>query len=319
MDTEHRPHPQRLIYGCMGLGGNWDDSPLTAADTEQAAAAIQAARQAGISLFDHADIYRRGKSEEVFGRVLADTPGLRGEILLQTKCGIRPAADGLPGRYDFSAGNVLARVNESLQRLRTDYIDILLLHRPDPLMDVRELSGALATLMAGGRVRALGVSNMSGAQIAYLQDQLEAPIVANQLEMGLGRRAWLESTVLVNRDEGFAAGFPHGTLEHAASHGIELQAYGSLAQGRYTGRAAESPADGAASALVATLADSYGASPESIVLGWLMRHPSRISPVIGTTNTGRIAACAAAPRVAAAMTRTDWYALWTAARGAALP
>jgi len=319
MTLNTSPNSGRLIYGCMGLGGDWDATPYTAADVDLAAAVIDAARAAGMTLFDHADIYTRGKAESVFGEVLAATPGLRDKITLQTKCGIRLAGEGLPGRYDLSGENILARVNESLRRLKTDYVDILLLHRPDPLMDVREAADAVARLMNDGKVRALGVSNMSAEQIAYLQDTVETPIVANQLEMSLGKRAWLESTVLVNRDDDGAAGFPHGTLEHAATQGIELQAYGSMAQGRYTGSASSSPADAAAAAMVSSLAESYGCAPEAVVLGWLMKHPARISPVVGTTNLGRIAACADARRVADAMSREDWYGLWIAARGGDLP
>jgi predicted oxidoreductase len=303
----------------MGLGGSWNDAPYGPAEVDQAVAAIDAARQLGITLFDHADIYRRGKSEQVFGDVLAATPGLREQLLIQTKCGIRQAGDGLPGRYDFSAGHILASVNGSLQRLRTDYVDILLLHRPDPLMDVAELAGAVGRLMEEGKVRALGVSNMSAAQISHLQDRLETPIVANQLEMSLGKRAWVESTVLVNRDTGFDAGFPHGTLEHAATHGIEIQAYGSLAQGLYSGRPSGTAADLATTGLVQALAQGWNTTAEAVVLGWLMRHPARISPVIGTSNPARIAACADAPRIAAEMSREAWYALWTEARGAAMP
>lgn len=319
MNHDQQQVPQRLIYGCMGLGGEWSGSDYGTAQVDQAAAAIEAARQAGVALFDHADIYRSGKSEAVFGEVLAATPGLREKILLQTKCGIRHGGNGLPGRYDFSAENILARVGESLQRLRTDHVDILLLHRPDPLMDVRELATTVAQLMAEGKVLALGVSNMSAAQIAFLEDRLETPVVANQLEMGLGNRAWVESSVLVNRGEGLDAGFPHGTLEYAATHGVELQAYGSLAQGRYTGRPPGGPDDAATSALVESLAAEHKTTREAVVLGWLMKHPARISPVIGTTDPARIAACADAARVAAAMTRTEWYGLWVAARGAELP
>lgn len=309
----------RLIYGCMGLGGSWDDTPYGTSEVDQAAAAIDAARQAGITLFDHADIYRRGKSEQVFGDVLAATPGLREQLLIQTKCGIRQAGDGLPGRYDFSADHIIASVNGSLQRLRTDHVDVLLLHRPDPLMNPAEVAHAVSRLMDEGKIRAVGVSNMSAAQIAHLQDRLDTPIVANQLDMSLGKRAWVESTVLVNQDSDRAAGFPHGTLEHAAAHGIELQAYGSLAKGRYTGKPPSDAADSATAGLVQALAQGWNTTGEAVVLGWLMRHPARISPVIGTTNPARIAACADAPRIAADMSREAWYALWTEARGAALP
>lgn len=314
----------RLIYGCMGLGGSWDDAPYGTAEVEQAAAAIDAARQAGISLFDHADIYRKGKSEQVFGEVLAATPGLREQLLIQTKCGIRPGGDGLPGRYDFSASHIQASVNGSLQRLRTDYVDVLLLHRPDPLMNPAEVASAVGRLLEEGKIRALGVSNMSAAQISYLQGHLEVPIVANQLQMSLGHLGWVESTVLVNQDPARTAGFPHGTLEHAALHGIELQAYSPLAGGRYSGliEAAgtdRTAADLATSGLVRELATGWGTTTEAVVLGWLMRHPARISPVIGTSNPARIAACADAPRIAAQMSREAWYALWTQARGVAMP
>ncbi|MEV8147860.1 aldo/keto reductase [Arthrobacter sp. NPDC080073] len=311
----------RLIYGCMGLGGPWEGSEYGAAEIEQAASAIEAAMGIGIVLFDHADIYRSGKSEAVFGEVLAGTPGLREKIQLQTKCGIRLGQPGVEGHYDLSKDAILERVNGSLERLRTDYVDVLLLHRPDPLMEPAEVASAVGQLMAEGKVRQLGVSNMSGAQIAFLQDQLEVPIVANQLEMSLHRRAWLEGTVLVNHDDALGYSFPHGTLEHCISQGIELQAYGSLAQGRYTGSTPDSQtaADTATAALVAQLAEAKGVTPEAVLLGWLMKHPARISPVLGSSNPARIAACADAAAVAAAMTRTEWYSLWVAARGSKLP
>ncbi|WP_284755027.1 aldo/keto reductase [Arthrobacter sp. efr-133-R2A-120] len=311
----------RLIYGCMGLGGPWEGSEYGAVEIEQAAAAIEAAMGIGVTLFDHADIYRNGKSEAVFGEVLAGTPELREKIQLQTKCGIRLGQPGVDGHYDLSKDAILDRVNGSLERLKTDYVDVLLLHRPDPLMEPAEVATAVGQLMAEGKVRQLGVSNMSGAQIAFLQDQLEVPIVANQLEMSLHRRAWLESTVLVNHDDALGYSFPHGTLEHCVSQGIELQAYGSLAQGRYTGSTPDAPtaADTATAALVAQLAEAKGVTPEAVLLGWLMKHPARISPVLGSSNPARIAACADAAANAAAMTRAEWYGLWVAARGSKLP
>ncbi|MFK0039222.1 aldo/keto reductase family oxidoreductase [Paenarthrobacter sp. NPDC090517] len=311
----------RLIYGCMGLGGPWDGTSYGPSEIDQAAAVIEAAQGIGIELFDHADIYRSGKSEAVFGEVLARSQGLRDKIQLQTKCGIRLGERGLETHYDLSRVAILERVNESLKRLQTDYVDVLLLHRPDPLMDPREVADAVGQLMAEGKVRQLGVSNMSGAQIAFLQDELEAPIVANQLEMSLLRRGWLESTVLVNHAENLEYSFPHGTLEHCMAKGIELQAYGSLAQGRYTGApsAEHSPAESATADMLENLAGEKNTTPESVLLGWLMKHPARISPVVGTTNPARIAACADAASVAADMTRAEWYGLWVAARGNNIP
>ena len=312
---------QELIYGCMGLGGSWSGEPHGTEHVDQAAAAVQAALDAGITLFDHADIYRSGKSEAVFGEVLAAEPGLRGRIRLQTKCGIRLNERGLQTHYDLSRDAILERVNGSLQRLRTDYVDILLLHRPDPLADPAEVAAAVGQLMAEGKVRQLGVSNMSGAQIEVLQDRLETPVVANQLEMSLLKRAWLESQVLVNHPEHLDYSFPHGTLEYCVRNSITLQAYGSLARGLYTGAEPESPAsaDAATAELVARLAGEYGSTGEAVLLGWLMKHPAGIAPVIGTVNPERIRACADAARVAREMTRADWYGLWVTARGSNIP
>lgn len=312
---------QELIYGCMGLGGSWSEEPYSSAHVDEAAAAIAAALAAGITLFDHADIYRSGKAESVFGEVLAQTPGLREKIRLQTKCGIRLNEQGLEGYYDLSGDAILERVNESLARLRTDYVDVLMLHRPDPLMDPAEVASAVGQLMAEGKVRALGVSNMSGPQIEALQDRLETPVIANQLEMSLLKRAWLESTVLVNHADGTDHSFPHGTVEHCVRQGITVQAYGSLARGLYTGApAAEpTPAETATAALVAAMAEEKETTGEAILLGWLMKHPAGIAPVIGTANPDRIRACAGAADVAAAMTRPEWYRLWVTARGSNIP
>lgn len=312
---------QELIYGCMGLGGSWTDEPHGVHHVDEAAAAIEAALDAGITLFDHADIYRSGKSEAVFGEVLAATPGLRDRIRLQTKCGIRLHERGLATHYDLSRESILERVDGSLKRLQTDYVDVLLLHRPDPLTDPAEVAAAVGQLLAEGKVRALGVSNMSGAQIEALQGRLEVPIVANQLEMSLLKRAWLESQVLVNHPESLDHSFPPGTLEYCSRYGVTVQAYGALARGLYTGAAPESPtaAETATAAMVAELASQFGTTGEAVLLGWLMKHPAGIAPVIGTVNPARIAACADAARVAGAMTRADWYGLWVAARGSNLP
>ncbi|WP_326838062.1 aldo/keto reductase [Amycolatopsis rhabdoformis] len=301
-------------YGCMGLGGSWDPAPYTAADVEAAETAITAALDIGVTAFDHADIYRHGKAEAVFGEVLARTPGLRERIVLQTKCGIR--LDG--GFYDLRGASIVARVSESLERLRTDYVDVLLLHRPDPLAEPGEIAAALHRLHDEGLVRHFGVSNMSAAQIAALRSRLDFPLVANQLEMSLARRDWVESGVLVNTAAAAADGFPHGTLEYCAEHGIRLQAWGSLAQGVYTGRPT-TPAEHTTAELVKELAVRHDTTPETIVLWWLTRHPAKIAPVLGSTRPDRIRACGDAVNRAAALTHEEWYRLWLAARDEPLP
>ncbi|MFJ2740695.1 aldo/keto reductase family oxidoreductase [Streptomyces sp. NPDC087440] len=305
------PHP---LYGCMGLGGTWDPEPYTARDIADAQAAVEAALSIGITVFDHADIYRHGKSEAVFGELLARDAGLRERITLQTKCGIRLPDGNHGGRYDLRATSIVRRVEESLTRLRTDVIDVLLLHRPDPLTGPEEIAEALGSLHAQGLVRRFGVSNMSAAQISLLQSHLDVPLTTNQLEMSLAARDWVESGVLLNTRAAADNGFPHGTVEHCQARGIQLQAWGALAQGRYTGRT-PSPA----ARLVSDLAARKGTTPETILLWWLQRHPARIAPVIGSSRPERILNCADAVRRAPELTHEEWYELWIAARGEPLP
>jgi predicted oxidoreductase len=273
---------------------------------------------AGITAFDHADIYRCGKSEAVFGEVLARTPGLRSRILLQTKCGIHLADDTGPGRYDLRGAHIVRSVQESLTRLRTEVIDVLLLHRPDPLADPDDVAQALTSLHEQGLVRHFGVSNMAASQIAHIQAHLDVPLVVNQLEMSLASRDWLEAGVLVNIPQSAATGFPLGTVEHCWMNGIALQAWGALARGRFTG-APKTPAERDTAKRVAALAERKGTTPEAIVLWWIQRHPARIAPVIGTARPERIRACRDAVLREPELTHEEWYDLWLSARGAALP
>ncbi|WP_328296671.1 aldo/keto reductase [Streptomyces sp. NBC_00435] len=308
----------RLIYGCMALGGSWEPGPYGAEDIDAAESAIEAALDSGITMFDHADIYRHGKAEAVFGEVLARTPGLRERITLQTKCGIRLADGDRPGIYDLRGATITRHVEESLTRLRTDVVDILLLHRPDPLADPRETAEALTSLRRQGLVREFGVSNMSAAQIARLQRHLDFPLVANQLEMSLDRRDWLEDGVLVNTPAAAAVGFPAGTVEYCTANGVRLQAYGSLAQGRFTGRES-SVGERETAELLRTLAKAKDTTPETILLWWLQRHPARIAPVIGTGRPERIRACRDAALRTPDLGHEEWYSLWLTARGGPLP
>ncbi|MFB6821289.1 aldo/keto reductase family oxidoreductase [Streptomyces virginiae] len=312
------PGGDRVLYGCMGLGGSWDPAPYGPADIDAAEAAVVAALDSGITTFDHADIYRHGKSEAVFGEVLARTPGLRERITLQTKCGIRLGDEDRPGMYDLRGESIARRVEESLTRLRTDVIDVLLLHRPDPLADVDETAAALTSLHRQGLVRGFGVSNMGAAQIAHLQARLDVPLVANQLEMSLHSRAWVEAGVLLNTPDSARNGFPFGTLEHCRDHGIRLQAWGALAQGRFTGLQ-ETPAEHATAALLSELARKKDTTPETVLLWWLMRHPAAVAPVIGSARPERIRACADAALREPELTHEEWYELWITARGVPLP
>lgn len=307
----------RVVYGCMGLG-RWDDQPVGPEEHQRAEAAVAAALEVGITTFDHADIYGHGTAEAVFGELLGRSPDLRPQIQVQSKCGITLARGDLPGRYDLRRATIRERVRQSLERLQTDYLDTLLLHRPDPLADPAEVAAALDELYDEGLVLAVGVSNMSAAQIEALQRHTELPITVNQLEMSLLAREWLEGGVLVNTASYSAVGFPHGTIEHCQREGIALQAWGSLAGGRFTG-APRDPRDEVVTALVAALAQAHGTTPASVLLAWLQRHPAAIVPVIGTTSPERIRACGDAAAGKVTLTHDEWYDLWIAARGTPLP
>ncbi|MBP1156715.1 MULTISPECIES: aldo/keto reductase [unclassified Paenibacillus] len=310
----------RLVLGCMGFGGGWNRNPVTADDLKQAHAAVETALSSGITMFDHADIYAYGKAEQVFGQVLRERPELRKQIVLQSKCGIRfDEGPGRPARYDFSEEYILSSVDGILSRLGVDSLDILLLHRPDPLMEPEEVAGAFEMLKQAGKVKGFGVSNMSSMQIRFLQSYLDAPLLVNQLELNLAKLDWIEAGVLVNQKEGAAASFPEGTLEFCQMEHIQIQAWSPLAKGMFTGREQEDRPESVrqTAALVHELAEQKGAAPEAIVLAWLMRHPAGIQPVVGTIRPERIQASAEALRVS--MTRDEWYSLYVSSRGRKMP
>ena len=320
MNGERTTGLGRVVYGCMGLGGEWSSTPYGLAEIDEAEAAIEAALDAGITAFDQAEAYRFGKSEAVFGEVLSRSAGLRERIQITTHCGFGNSNGQVP-QYDLDGAAIIENVGRSLARLKTGYIDTLLLNRADPLLEPGQIASAFEFLRSAGKVRYLGVSNMSGAQIASLQKHLDTRIVVNQMEMSLGKRDWIETGVLVNHPDANRYNFPEGTIEYCLANSVRLQAWSPLARGIYSGRAstANTPEEAATAKLVLTLAHGRDTTPEAIVLAWLMKHPAGIEPVIGTTDPQRILASQDAELQASLMTRHEWYALWSAARGADVP
>jgi len=310
----------RIVCGCMGLSDRWDTSPYTKDEVTKAIALVEAAIGQGINFFDHADIYARGKSEQVFGEVLKAIPGLREQIVIQTKCGIRFADTpdkGLPGRYDFSYDHIVDSVDGSLARLGIEQIDILLLHRPDPLMEPNEVARAFDSVHKAGKVRYFGVSNFSASQIALLQRSLDQPLVANQLEISLLHHHLIDEGVGVNQT-GYTYGGTTGLLDYCRLSDIRVQAWTPVSRGKIFDPPADAPANvTAVAAAITALAKAKDTTKEAIALGWLLRHPAGIQPVVGTTNLERLAASCQADSVE--LSREEWYALFTAARGKAVP
>ena len=313
------PAASRLVHGAMGLGGAWDDTPIGPGDVSTAQRCIETALASGITVFDHADIYALGKAERAFGAALAAQPGLRDRMIVQSKCGIRFADAAGPKRYDLSRDWIVASVEGSLARLGIERLDVLMLHRPDALMVPEEIAAAFSQLHAAGKVAHFGVSNMHTAQIALLRHTLDQPLIVNQMEMSLLARDAFEAGVLAGHPQGAEVNFAPGLIEQALAGDIQLQAWGSLAQGWLSGRdvSQAAPALKRSAALVAQLAEAYAAPREAIVLAWLLRHPAHIQPVIGTTDPTRLRACAESVNVSLA--REDWYRLWESVRSEELP
>ena len=299
----------RLAYGCWRLARTGDIQQ----DLKTTKEAVHAAFDAGYTLFDHADIYCHGRAESAFGEVLRETPSLRKKILISTKCGIRFCDDppGAPQRYDFTAEHIIRSCEQSLQRLHTDRIDLYQLHRPDWLMDVDEVAIAFTTLHKSGKVREFGVSNFRPSQVSLLQravhQKLEQNLVVNQVEISLAQ----------------LAAFGDGTLDQCQAMNITPLAWSPLGGG-LLGDGAHELLPGQKGykpepivAAIDALAKARGTSRTSIALAWLLKHPTKIIPIIGTTNPERIRAAAAATEIE--LTRDEWYRLLVAARGEPLP
>jgi len=311
----------KLILGCMGLGGGWEASTVLTKDHEaQARAFLDAGLELGANFYDHANIYGRGRSEEVFGRILKERPTLRDQLIIQSKVGIRWGGDpaGSPQRFDFSRQNILQATEAILKRLGTDRLEILLLHRPDVLWQPEEVAEAFALLKAQGKVRYFGVSNQNRFQMEYLQSVLPDPLVANQLQMSLLHSGFAEVGISFNQH---APQYPdgwEGAVEYCRMHQVVMQAWSPLDRGLLTGDVSDQPANvQAAATLVKTLAADHRTTPEAIQLAWLLRHPAGIQPVLGTSNPQRLRDCARALEVQ--LSREEWYGLFAAARGKAMP
>lgn len=318
--NKHGFTASQLVLGCMRFGGGWNQDPITAEHIKEAHKAVDAALSVGINMFDHANIYTLGKAEKVFGQVLKERPELRDSILLQSKCGIRLGTEDYPRtRFDFSKEHILSSVDGILERLNVEKIDVLLLHRPDPLAEPEEIAEAFHKLKASGKVGGLGVSNMSEGQMKLLQAYLDEPLVANQLELSLLKLDWLDSVVHVNQDEGKLNSFPEGTIEYCRLNNVQLQAWSPLARGVYSGKdiSGESAAIQETATMVARLAEEKNTTREAIVLAFLMKHPANIQPVIGTINPERIIACGDADKVI--LSREEWYHLYITSRGRPMP
>ena len=310
----------KLIYGTMGLGGGWNETKMTDEAVEKAVKAFETAIEVGITFFDFADIYSRGKSEKVFGEVVKKHPDIRQKVKIQSKAGIILPDDEGVNQFDFSATHLVKTVEKSLKNLGVDFLDSLFLHRPDPLMDMKELKEGFVYLFENRMITQMGVSNMNQYQIQFIEKAVGRKVKANQLEISLLHLDWLDATIGVNHDEGFKSTMTPGLMEYMMMNDIEIQAWSPTARGLFSGKdLGENPNEIIVKTknYVNELAKEKNTTPEAIVLAFIMRHPGGIRPVIGTTNSKRIKASVEAETIE--LSRREWYKLYILSRGERLP
>lgn len=291
----------RIGLGCMRMAG---------LSKEEAGRVVIAALDEGITLFDHADIYGDGRSEELFGLLLAENKGLRDKMRIQSKCGI------CKGYYDLSAKHILESVDGSLKRLQTDHLDILLLHRPDALMIPDEIADAFNTLESSGKVLAFGVSNFNTMQISMLQSVVTQPLLVNQLQFGLGHTNMISNGICANTNLSGAVDRDGYVLDYCQMRDMTVQAWSPLQYGLFEGSIFDRERFLKLNEVMSAFARRYDVTEAMIAVAWILRHPANMQVLIGTMNPDHIRDLCRAE--ALKLTRQEWYELYLAA-GNALP
>lgn len=286
----------RVALGCMRIAHM---------PKEELNQLIKAALTNGIDFFDHADIYGGGQSEEVFGEAIDKLGIKRDHIYLQSKCGIRK------GFYDLSKSHILSSVDESLKRLHTDYLDVLLLHRPDALLEPEEIAQAFDTLRACGKVRYFGVSNFNPMQIELLKKVCQMPLVIDQLQLSVTNTTMIDAGINVNIANEKSTDHDGSVLDYLRLSDMTLQAWSPFQYGTFSGTFIDHEDFPQLNAELLNLAARYSVSKNAIAIAFLLRHPAQMQTIVGTTNVKHLSdACAACD---VELTREEWYALYRSA------
>ncbi|MDN4613298.1 aldo/keto reductase [Leifsonia sp. F6_8S_P_1B] len=278
-------------------------------DDEQLRSLVRTARDSGVTVFDHADIYgaERHACERRFGDAGALPAAERDQVIIQSKVGIRD------GYFDFSREHILRTVDESLEALRTDYLDLLLLHRPDTLVEPEEVAAAFDELERAGKVRAFGVSNHTPGQIELLKRWVRQPLVANQVQLSITHAPLIAQGVAANMaglDQSIVRDV--GLLDYSRLHDITLQAWSPFQKGFFDGVfLGDREQYAELNDVIDELAAAYDVTPTAIAVAWITRHPAGMQVVLGTTNEQRVRDSAAGSDLP--LTREEWYRLFRAA------
>jgi predicted oxidoreductase len=286
---------------------------ISTLDDEEIRTLVGAAREAGINFFDHADVYGGDHlCERRFGDAVTFTPAERESVIIQSKVGIRK------GFWDFSKEHILSSVDKTLDALRAEYLDILLLHRPDTLVEPDEVAAAFDSLHASGKVRNFGVSNQTPGQIELLKRSVSQPLAFNQMQLSITHAPLIAAGISANMaglDQSIDR--DNGILDYSRLHDITLQAWSPFQKGFFDGvfiGDRENFAD--LNDALDEIAAAHGVTPTGIAVAWITRHPANMQVVLGTTKPERVAASAAGSDVR--LSREEWYRLFTAA-GHVLP
>ncbi|MFS9212264.1 aldo/keto reductase [Streptococcus mitis] len=269
---------------------------------------VETALSVGINAFDLADIYGRGRCEELLGLVLKNRPDLREEMWIQSKCGIRIEEFTY---FDFSKDYIIKSVDGILQRLKIDHLDSLLLHRPDALMESDQVAEAFDLLYKQGKVRNFGVSNQNPMMMELLKKDVKQPLAVNQLQLSAAFTPGFESGFHVNMEDSQAAMRDGSIFEYCKLHDVVIQAWSVLQFGYFKGNFVGNEKFQALNQVLDRLATKYGVTSSTIAISWILRYPAKMQAVVGTTNPNHLREVSQAANFS--LTRKEWYEIYLAA------
>ena len=269
---------------------------------------VETALSVGINAFDLADIYGRGRCEELLGLVLKNRPDLREKMWIQSKCGIRIEEFTY---FDFSKDYIIKSVDGILQRLKIDHLDSLLLHRPDALMEADQVAEAFDLLYKQGKVRNFGVSNQNPMMMEFLKKDVKQPLAVNQLQLSAAFTPGFESGFHVNMEDSQAAMRDGSIFEYCKLHDVVIQAWSVLQFGYFRGNFVGNEKFQALNQVLDRLAIKYGVTSSTIAISWILRYPAKMQAVVGTTNPKHLREVSQAANFS--LTRKEWYEIYLAA------
>jgi len=285
-----------ISLGCMRIAGM---------SNQDAAKLLNTALDEGINFFDHADVYGGGKSEEKFAEALDMNATLRDKMLIQTKVGIRK------GAFDFSKDHILEAVEGSLKRLRTDHLDAVLLHRPDALVEPEEVAEAFTILKDSGKVKNFGVSNQNPMQIELLKKFVKQPLIFNQLQLSITNTGMIDAGINVNMHIDQSIDRDGSILDYCRLHDITIQPWSPFLYGFFEGVFLDNEKFPELNETINKIAADKGVPNTAIAIAWLLRHPAKMQPIIGTTNPTRVVDSCKASNIT--LSRMEWYEIYLAA------